>query len=135
MLQPIPDNLTGRDMDILNILWKSGEALTASQIASSDEGLTINTVQAVIRKLLKEKLIKIDNIVYSGTVLCRSYCPSMSEDDFALSQFNCQYQKVKGRIAKSTLVSALLGSETNPDVIKSDIDELQAMLDEYKKNL
>ena len=34
MLQAIPDNLTGRDMDILNILWKSGKPLTASQIAS-----------------------------------------------------------------------------------------------------
>lgn len=135
MLQKIPDNLTGRDMDILNILWKSNEALTASQIASADDGLTINTVQAVIRKLLKEKLIKIDNIVYSGTVLCRSYCPTLSEDDFALSQFNCEYKKVKGRISKSTLVSALLGSEKNPDVIKNDLSELQAMIDEYKKTL
>ena len=135
MLHKIPDNLTGRDMDILNILWKSDESLTASQIASSDQGLTINTVQAVIRKLLKEKLIKIDNIVYSGTVLCRSYCPTMSEDDFALSQFNCEYRKIQKRISKSTLVSALLGSEKNPDVIKNDISELQAMLDEYKEKL
>ena len=135
MLQPIPDNLTGRDMDILKILWKSEEALTASQIANSDPGLTINTVQAVIRKLLKEKLIKIDNIVYSGTVLCRSYCPTMSEDDFALSQFNCEYKKVQGRISKSTLVSALLGSETNSEVMKSDLAELQNMLDEYKKKI
>lgn len=135
MLQTIPDNLTRRDMDILKILWKSEEPLTASQIAGLDQSLTINTVQAVIRKLLKEKLIKIDNIVYSGTVLCRSYCASMSENDFALSQFNCEYQKMQGRISKSTLISALLGSETNPDVIKNDIDELQAMLDEYKKKI
>ncbi len=135
MLQAIPDNLTGRDMDILNILWKSGEPLTASQIASSDPDLTINTVQAVIRKLLKEKLIKIDNIVYSGTVLCRSYCPSLSEDDFALSQFNCEYRKIRGRISKSALVSALLGSETNPETMKNDLSELQNMIDEYKKKI
>ena len=69
MLQKIPDNLTRRDMDIMNILWQSEEPMTASQIAGVNPDLTINTVQAVIRKLLKEKLIKIDNIVYSGTVL------------------------------------------------------------------
>ena len=59
----------------------------------------------------------------------------MSEDDFALSQFNCEYKKVQGRISKSTLVSALLGSETNSEVMKSDLAELQNMLDEYKKKI
>ena len=135
MLQKIPDNLTRRDMDIMNILWQSEEHMTASQIAGVNPDLTINTVQAVIRKLLKEKLIKIDNIVYSGTVLCRCYTPAISADDFALSQFSCEYQKIQERISKKTLVSALLGCETNSDVIRKDIDELQSMLDEYKKKL
>ena len=107
--------------------------MTASQIASADEGLTINTVQAVIRKLLKSEFIKIDNIVYSGTVLCRSYCPAISADDFALFKFNNEYQKMKDRLSKSTLMASLLGSETDSEQIKRDIDDLESLLDEYKQ--
>ena len=44
--------LTGREMDIMNILWNSQKPLIASEIAEYRSDLTINTVQAVIRKLL-----------------------------------------------------------------------------------
>lgn len=135
MKRKFPDNLTRRDMDILNILWGSDSSLTASQIAQSDEGLTINTVQAVIRKLLKAELIKVDDIVYSGTVLCRSYAPAISADEFALSQFGNEYQKMQGRISKSTLMASLLGNEKDPGMIRKDIEELESMLEDYKKKL
>ena len=51
-------NLTGREKDILDILWKAGKGLIASEIVKEMEGLTINTVQAVLKKLLKRNLIK-----------------------------------------------------------------------------
>ena len=52
-------NLTGREKDILDILWKAGKGLIASEIVKEMEGLTINTVQAVLKKLLKRNLIKL----------------------------------------------------------------------------
>ena len=48
--------LTDREMDILNILWSSESPLIASEIANSDPSLTINTIQVVLRNLLKKKL-------------------------------------------------------------------------------
>lgn len=135
MIKDIPEKLTRRDMDIMNILWKNGSSMTASQMTQQDPGLTINTVQAVIRKLLHDNLIKIDNIVYSGTVLCRSYLPTLSEDEFTLSCLTKDYQKVRDRISKSMLMASLLGSESNPDILKKDVSELQSMLDEYKKSI
>ena len=44
-------NLTKRDMDVLNILWESDEPKTATMISKSGDGLTMNTTQAVLRKL------------------------------------------------------------------------------------
>ena len=73
--------LTGREMDIMNILWNSQKPLIASEIAEYRSDLTINTVQAVIRKLLKYQLIEVADIVYSGTVLSRSYKPSISSEN------------------------------------------------------
>lgn len=90
--------LTSREVDIMNILWTSGKPLIASEIADCRPDLTINTVQAVLRKLLKYQLVEVADIVYSGTVLSRSYRPTITSEE-----------------------------ET--------IDELQKMLDEYKKDL
>lgn len=45
--------LTSREIDILNILWENEKPLIASEIADARSDLTINTVQAVLRKLLK----------------------------------------------------------------------------------
>lgn len=76
MPEILPGNLTERDMEILNILWESTESMTASQLIEADPTLTINMVQAVLRKLLKKNLIQVDKIVYSRTALCRSYSPT-----------------------------------------------------------
>lgn len=77
-------NLTRRDMDVLNILWESDEPKTATMISKAGDGLTMNTTQAVLRKLLKNNLIEIADIVYSGTVLTRSYKSIICQEEFLL---------------------------------------------------
>lgn len=79
-------HLTGRERDILNILWNSEVGMIASEIAEKREDLTINTVQAVLKKLLSREFIKVQEIVYSGTVLCRKYCPTLSEAEFTVAE-------------------------------------------------
>lgn len=74
--------LTGREEDIMNIFWHSEKGLIASAVVEKKEGLTINTVQATLKKLFKRNLLKIDEIVYSGTVLSRSYVPVISKQEF-----------------------------------------------------
>lgn len=79
-------SLTGREKDILSILWNSDKGLIASEIVKlGDSTLTINTVQAVLKKLVKRELIQIEQIVYSGTVLSRSYVPTLSEEEFMVN--------------------------------------------------
>ena len=58
--------LTSREVDIMNILWTSGKPLIASEIADCRPDLTINTVQAVLRKLLKYQLVEVADIVYTA---------------------------------------------------------------------
>lgn len=82
--------LTGRDMDILDILWKPENPMTASQITDAKDGLTINTVQSVLQKLLKLELVEVADIVYSGTVLCRSYRAAVSAQEITLPYFVCE---------------------------------------------
>lgn len=79
-------HLTGRERDILSILWNSEDGMIASEVAEQREDLTINTVQAVLKKLLKREFIKVQEIVYSGTVLSRKYCPTLTEAEFRVAE-------------------------------------------------
>ena len=56
----------------MEILWNSPESMTASAIVQKSEDLQINTVQASLRSLIKKEYIKVEQIVYSGTVLTLS---------------------------------------------------------------
>lgn len=79
-------HLTKRERDVLSILWNSEDGMIASEIKDVREDLTINTVQAILKKLLNRKFIQIQEIVYSGTVLCRKYCPTLSEAEFNVAE-------------------------------------------------
>lgn len=78
--------ISAREKDVMSVLWHTGEALTASAIAVKGGGLSINTVQAVLRSLLKKNYIEVSDIVYSGTVLTRSYIPIISAEQYAADQ-------------------------------------------------
>ena len=127
--------LTSREVDIMNILWASEKPLIASEIADSRLDLTVNTVQAVLRKLLKYQLIEVADIVYSGTVLSRSYRPTITSEEFALHEVTSDYLAFQKTLSKPLLVSALFDTEKDPVKTRETIDELQKMLDEYKKKL
>ena len=57
----------------MNILWDAKEPIIASEIVKTGTDLNINTVQAALRSLIKKNYIEVAEIVYSGTVLTRSY--------------------------------------------------------------
>ena len=133
MPEILPGNLTERDMEILNILWESTESMTASQLIEADPTLTINMVQAVLRRLLKKNLIQVDKIVYSRTALCRSYSPTVSASEFTLLHIGQEYQKLRKHISISTLMASLLKGEKDPETLQQDIDELHTILEQYKR--
>lgn len=135
MLPEIPDKLTRRDMDILHILWDNGESMTATQIVHADSSLTMNTVQAVLRRLLKEELIEVDKIVYSGTVLSRSFRPVMSEEDFETSLICGKLRKMRKRTSVGAVMTSLLGSVDPSEIKQEEIDKLEAILEEMKRNM
>ena len=124
-------SLTKRELDVMTILWESSRPLVASEITKMDESLNINTVQAVIRKLLDKNYIEVDDIVYSGTVLTRSYKPSLSKKEMAVQRFIGQFQE-NDKVSIPNLVATLLKHEKNEQEV---IEELELLLAERKKLL
>ena len=128
--------LTNREYDILKILWTSEEALTASGISERGGGISINTVQATLKKLLKRDLIHVDQIVYSGTVLSRAYRPSVSQEDFELKRYVNNMKRIHGNdLSCSQFVACVLGQEKNRQKIQQEIDQLELLLAQKKQEL
>lgn len=115
-----------REKEIMDILWNSNKALTASEIISYNQELKMPTVQAVLKKLLTSNIIEIAEIVYSGNVLSRTYRPCISADEYV----NVQYKNLSKSLSPVNLFSSLLGS-TNPSI--EEIEEIEKLIAEYKR--
>lgn len=126
--------LTRRESDIMSILWGEGKPMIASEIAKSMEGLTINTVQATLRKLMKRNLVEVGDIVYSGTVLCRAFRPTMTQKEFEMQVAMQSVASLKSfQISAASFASALLG-QNEEDISMEELEQLEKLIQEKKKN-
>lgn len=120
--------ITPKEKDILEELWDSDTPLLASDIPKLNPTLSISTVQLALRNLLSKNIIEVANIVYSGTVLSRSYQPIISREDFFINSF----KNVDKTISTQNIVATLLKHEKNE---ANTIKELEKLLTERKKQL
>ena len=120
-----------RELDVLNILWKSEQPMMATDIVNAGEGLTQSTVTAVLRKLLHAKLVEVAGVTHSGKVLSRTYRPTEASKDAILNDFSSTYTCFQDIISKSTLCAALLQTNEDAAETKKDIAEIKSMLKEY----
>ena len=56
--------LSGRELDVMNVLWESDKALTAKEISERDSSLSINTVRMVVKGLLNKEFIKVSAVQF-----------------------------------------------------------------------
>lgn len=122
-----------RELDVLNILWKSEEPMMATDIVNAGEGLTQSTVTAVLRKLLHAKLVEVVGVTHSGKVLSRTYRPTEESRDVILQDFADNYSCFRDIIPKSSLFAALLKTNSDPQEVAKDISDLKSMLKEYEQ--
>ncbi len=127
--------LNPRELDVLNILWKTDEPMTSTDIVNEQRGLTQSTVIAVLRKLLKDDLVEVAGVTHSGKVLSRTYRPTAASRDVIMKNFAGDYANFKNVISKSDLCAAILGIEQGPEQMKSEISKLKKILADYEKKL
>ncbi len=122
-----------RELDVLNILWKSEKPMMATDIVNEGDGLTQSTVTAVLRKLLHEQLVEVAGVTHSGKVLSRTYRPSESSRNIILKDFADNYSYFQDIIPKSALFAALLDTNADAEANRRDLAEMKNMLKEYEQ--
>lgn len=121
-----------RELDVLNLLWKSENPMMATDIVNAGKGLTQSTVTAVLRKLLNAGLVEVTGVTHSGKVLSRTYRPTEKSREVILQSFVSNYCNFSAVISKEQLLNALLDTNETADETKQDIADLKKMLKEAK---
>lgn len=124
-----------RELDVLDILWKSDEPMMATDIVNAKIGLTQSTVTAVLRKLLQDNLVEVVGITHSGRVLSRTYRPTEASRDIILKDFTESYNSFSNVINESTICAAILTTDKAPEKAKAEIKKLKSILSDYEKSL
>lgn len=125
----VKEKVTVRELDVLNILWSSGKPMVASEIVKQKSDLNINTVQAVLRSLLRKKYVEVVDIVYSGTVLSRSYQATDFSRTELVDHFASQFIGMARYMPVPELFASLLDKEDDENVLS----ELETMINERKR--
>lgn len=117
------EQLTKKERLVMDILWNSNTALSASEINESYQDLNINTVQQVLRHLLNTKFIEVDDIIFNKKSLTRTYKPIIS-----------QAQYINAFINQKSRFELLCGLVDQEDDIDS-LNELQKLIEQRKKEI
>jgi len=116
--------LTARELDVLEVLWTSEKSLLASDIIKLKPSLSISSVQLSLRNLLKKDIIEIAEIVYSGTVLSRSYRPLLSKQELMNFNIISQFKNIDKNMTTTSIVATLLQHEKNEEKVLKELEEL-----------
>lgn len=100
--------LSAREMDVLNILWKSKNPMTSTDIVNEMRGLTQSTVIAVLRKLSNDKLVEVQGVVHSGKVLSRTYRPTEQSRQVLMNNFLQLYRLFYAVVPAENLAAQIL---------------------------
>ena len=117
--------LSNKEMDVMTVLWNSDEALASSDIPRINSALNLNTVRVTIKNLLEKSYIEVADIAQRGTVLTRTYRPSLSFEEYLDSQL----QHVN--FDSLSLISTLIKKEKS----RENLEELEKIISEYKHTI
>ena len=119
--------LTKNQLDIMKVLWKSEKALSASDIAKNNPSLNLNTVRSCLQAMLKNGVIVVDDVVYSRTVLSRSYKPVLTAEKYIADNFS----GVTKTFSIPAMIADLIEKEDNLEII----DEIETLLQKRRREI
>lgn len=112
----------------MKVLWSNKKTMISSEIEKSDPSFNTNTVQTCLCELLKKDYIKVADIVYSGTVLTRSYLPTFTKTEYLKDACN---DIVGNDYSSFSLCASLIKEQTNTD----KLSELEKIIEKRKIEL
>lgn len=128
MSKKIP-RITNSEMQILEVLWDEGEALTSSEIVEVSEDRTwkSSSVHLLLNSLLKKNLVQVAGFKKTTKNYARTFKPSMSREEYSLNQL--QQEKKKNTRVFSKLFNTFVSEEVSSTTLRELSDLIDSRLD------
>lgn len=128
MSKKIP-RITNSEMQILEVLWDEGEALTSSEIVEVSEDRTwkSSSVHLLLNSLLKKNLVQVAGFKKTTKNYARTFEPSMSREEYSLNQL--QQEKKKNTRVFSKLFNTFVSEEVSSTTLRELSDLIDSRLD------
>ena len=122
--------LTKSELDVMEVLWDEGEALTSAEIIqkSKEKEWKDSSVHLLINSLLKKKVVTVAGFKKTTKNYARTFVPVEGKEQFLVGQV------IDNKItsdAKKRIYSYIIEKENNPEMIKY----VEKLLEERKKEL
>lgn len=115
--------LTKRESQVMDILWKHDKKMSANDIKLASDGLSIYTISQVLQYLLSIGYVEVTGIGKNKKSIARLYSPCISESEY-----------VSSFIKKETCEEIAVHYIQNSNDI-SEITKLEQLIEKKKKEL
>ena len=122
--------LTKSEMEIMEVLWDAGKALTTSEIIqrSKEKEWKDSSVHLLIKSLMNKDVIKVEGFKKTTKNYARTFIPVKNREEFLLGQI---IDKKTTLAARKRIYSYLIEKESNLEMIEF----IQKLLEERKEEI
>lgn len=127
--------LTNRELAVMRILWEANEPLTVVEIVEKETYGTVDSVQRVIKNLLKKNLIAIEGYEQIGKKISRKLKPLVNSESIEIPVLEDFINSlVSKNINTSHIVASLLPTE-NTQKTWDELDRLEELIKKKKEEI
>ncbi|TEB04904.1 Penicillinase repressor [Pelotomaculum schinkii] len=119
-------NITDAEMEIMRIVWDSGERVTTKDIMEKLPGKKVTTILTLAGRLIHKGAL---NAVKTGRSHAHEYWAGISEEEYQKMQTRSFIRSIYNGSAKN-LISALFQDE---NLTQENIEELRAFIEKQVK--
>ena len=122
--------LTKSEMEIMEVLWDEGKALTTSEIIqrSKEKEWKDSSVHLLIKSLMDKDVIKVEGFKKTTKNYARTFIPVKNREEFLVGQI---IDKKTTLAARKRIYSYLIEKESNLEMIEF----IQKLLEERKEEI
>lgn len=127
--------LTENELEIVNLLWECGRALSRSEIIKllPNKSWSNSSIHIILNKLLEKEAIKVDGFVKTGKNYGRTYSAAITREEYRLIQVRRATKPFKGeKLNLPSIFSTLVQDEK---IDGNTILELEAILEQKRKEI
>lgn len=128
-------DLSDKEEQMLETMWKEGRPLTRSEIINLTENRRWkeSSIHVFLNRLLDKGSIRVVDIVKTSTNFGRTYEPTFSAEEYDMARLKENFEKVDPE--RGTISNFLSFIVKSKKIEKKDVKELEDIIRDYKDDL